>query len=95
VHIFQGKELFTTPDYYSGGQSAFDRNYWSYMFLDRGIYLPTDRINVWGLAKPSGGSQKLAGGVLPHAILKVIMKTQSLLNLPAAEIISRIRNRQL
>jgi hypothetical protein len=64
VRVKPQYDMYEDYYYYSGGQSAFDRNYWSYMFLDRGIYLPTDRINVWGLAKPSGGSQKLAGGVL-------------------------------
>ncbi|MCL6558785.1 MAG: hypothetical protein K6U74_08255, partial [Firmicutes bacterium] len=64
VRVKPQYDMYEDYYYYSGGRSAFDRNYWSYMFLDRGIYLPTDRINVWGLAKPSGGSQKLAGGVL-------------------------------
>jgi len=64
VRVKPQYDMYRDYYYYSGGQSVFDRNYWSYMFLDRGIYLPTDSINVWGLAKPSDGSKKLTGAVL-------------------------------
>ncbi|HEX3028069.1 MAG TPA: Ig-like domain-containing protein, partial [Clostridia bacterium] len=30
--------------------------YWSYMYLDRGLYLPTDTVNLWGIVKPRNGS---------------------------------------
>lgn len=64
VRVKPQYDMYEDYYYYSGGKSTYDRNYWSYMYLDRSIYLPTDRINVWGLAKPSAGSQKLSGGVL-------------------------------
>lgn len=42
-------------DYYYGNQQNSD--YWSYIYLDRGIYLPTDTINFWGLVKPRSGEK--------------------------------------
>ena len=33
--------------------------YWSYLYLDRGMYLPDDTIMVWGLAKPRNLQEKL------------------------------------
>lgn len=32
--------------------------YWSYMYLDRGMYLPVDKVNVWGLVKPRDNGAK-------------------------------------
>lgn len=31
-------------------------NYWTYIYLDKGIYLPDDTVNVWGVIKPRDGS---------------------------------------
>ncbi len=47
------------PDYYNYQTFYFDdyhgkmenNSYWSYLYMDRGLYLPSDKINVWGLVK--------------------------------------------
>lgn len=41
--------------YYSGLGSINNNDYWSYMYLDRGMYLPNDRINIWGMVRPRDG----------------------------------------
>ena len=44
--------------YYYGYGSWFQESpntrYWSYLYLDRGVYLPDDVIRFWGLVKPRG-----------------------------------------
>lgn len=30
--------------------------YWSYLYLDKGMFLPEDTINIWGVLKPRDGS---------------------------------------
>jgi len=43
--------------YYGGfynideGESSKSEKYWSYLYLDRPIYLPTDTVNFWGVIK--------------------------------------------
>lgn len=46
---------------YNNSSSAAD-NYWTYIYLDKGMYLPNDTVNVWGLIKPRDVSSK-AGNV--------------------------------
>lgn len=36
---------------YIGWSSSQGEDYWSYFYLDRELYLPTDKINFWGLVK--------------------------------------------
>ena len=50
-----------SPYYYNS--SAVD-NYWTYVYLDKGIYLPNDTVNVWGLIKPRDGSSKAGKATL-------------------------------
>lgn len=40
--------------YYGSAANAVD-DYWSYMYLDKSIYLPTDTVNIWGIVKPRSG----------------------------------------
>lgn len=42
---------------YDTGNSA-SRKYWSYLYLDRGMYLTDDTIRLWGLAKPRDAEVK-------------------------------------
>jgi len=39
-------------------------NYWTYLYLDKGIYLPEDIVNVWGVIKPRDGSSSETEAVL-------------------------------
>ncbi len=48
---------------YDGGGNA--NKYWTYLYLDKDIYLPEDTINVWGVVKArntSGGDSSGASG---------------------------------
>ncbi|NMB96889.1 MAG: hypothetical protein GYA02_09825, partial [Clostridiaceae bacterium] len=38
---------------YSGTEAA--QKYWSYLYTDRGLYLPTDSIQIWGIVRPRTG----------------------------------------
>lgn len=39
-------------------------NYWTYIYLDKGIYLPEDTVNIWGIIKPREGSSNETEAVL-------------------------------
>ncbi len=39
---------------YSGTEAA--QKYWSYFYTDRGLYLPTDIIQIWGIVRPRSES---------------------------------------
>lgn len=43
---------------YYGYTGETHEKYWSYLYLDRGMYLPDDTIRVWGLAKPRDPQEK-------------------------------------
>lgn len=43
------------PWYGSYSSSTID-NYWTYMYLDRSVYLMNDTVNVWGILKPRDGA---------------------------------------
>lgn len=47
-------QYYYNSRYFGSNTDAVD-NYWSYMYLDKSIYLPTDTINVWGVLKPRNG----------------------------------------
>ena len=49
--------------YYYNSSGVID-NYWTYIYLDKGIYLPNDTVNVWGLIKPRDGSSKAGNATL-------------------------------
>lgn len=42
--------------YYGFGMAAGQKSYWSYLYTNRTLYLPTDSIKVWGVAKSRSGS---------------------------------------
>lgn len=51
AHLQDGEYL--SYYYYGYGYGDdLDTKYWSYLYLDRGMYLPTDTIKIWGLIKP-------------------------------------------
>lgn len=37
--------------YFSYSDSGSVNDYWSYLYLDRGMYLPDDQINIWGMIR--------------------------------------------
>ena len=39
---------FYFNDYYGNIENT---SYWTYLYMDRGLYLPDDKINIWGLVK--------------------------------------------
>lgn len=39
-------------------------NYWTYLYLDKDMFLPTDKINIWGILKPRDGSSSEKDAVL-------------------------------
>jgi len=49
--------------FYSYNSSETINNYWAYIYTDKGIYLPEDTVNVWGILRPRDGS-KLSGVTL-------------------------------
>ena len=48
----------------SSEYSRLTDKYWTYMYLDRGVYLPTDSINIWGVVKPRSGDALPSDAVL-------------------------------
>jgi hypothetical protein len=47
---------------YSGYESA--EKYWSYLYTDRGLYLPDDTIEIWGMVRPRVGGDLPSKGTL-------------------------------
>ncbi len=45
--------------YYNYYNSSLSNNYWNYLYLDRGMYLPTDTVNAWGVVKSRTGSDEI------------------------------------
>lgn len=43
-------------DYY-GFYGDRQDDYWTYMYMDKGIYLPSDTVNLWGVLKPRTPSE--------------------------------------
>jgi len=39
--------------YYDG--TDITDHYWSYIYLDKDVFLPTDKVNIWGIFKPRDG----------------------------------------
>lgn len=55
--------------------------YWSYLYLDRGMYLPTDTVQVWGVAKPrhDGRLKKLTAQIEKYTYNRYDERTSSVL----------------
>ncbi len=45
--------------YYNYYNSSLSNNYWNYLYLDRGMYLPTDTVNLWGVIKSRNGLDEI------------------------------------
>lgn len=50
--------------YYTYNSSDTINSYWAYIYTDKGIYLPEDTVNVWGILKPRDGSSSEVNGTL-------------------------------
>ncbi len=50
--------------FYTYNSSETINNYWTYIYTDKGIYLPEDTVNVWGILKPRDGSSSEVNGTL-------------------------------
>ncbi len=48
--------------YYDGTDIA--DHYWSYIYLDKDVFLPTDKVNIWGIFKPRDGKDVEKDAVL-------------------------------
>ncbi|NTV88846.1 MAG: hypothetical protein HGA22_00550, partial [Clostridiales bacterium] len=63
---------YMAGSYYYGGNSSNSTNiYWTYQYLDKDVYLPTDRINIWGVVKKRDGSALDAGNTQAGAVLEL------------------------
>lgn len=48
----------------SNYNSDITDNYWTYIYLDKGMYLPQDTVNVWGIIRPRNGTVSETEAVL-------------------------------
>ncbi len=56
------RELLVPLDgwtYYYSRNSPNEKDYWKYLYLDRGLYQPEDIINYWGVLSPRDKADKL------------------------------------
>jgi len=44
--------------------SDITNNYWTYIYLDKGIYLPEDTVNIWGIIRPRDSSSSFSKATL-------------------------------
>ncbi len=56
---------------YPSGPAATNPDYWSYLYTNRSLYLPTDSIKFWGIAKSRAGQK------LPEVTVNLISFTYS------------------
>jgi uncharacterized protein YfaS (alpha-2-macroglobulin family) len=61
---FIARTGYSYMPYYSYYSSATTDNYWSYIYLDKDMFLPEDTVNVWGVIKPRDGSSSQKEAVL-------------------------------
>jgi len=54
----------TYSPWYSYYNSDVTDNYWTYIYLDKGVYLPQDTVNVWGILRPRNGAAAETEAVL-------------------------------
>ncbi len=59
-----GYSPYSYNNYYNSYSNGSADDYWTYIYLDKGMYLPDDTVNVWGLAKPRDGGVKPGNAVL-------------------------------
>ena len=57
--------------------------YWTYIYLDKGMYLPQDTVNVWGVIKPRDGSSSET-----EAMLELIRYNYSLYGEDSASVLT-------
>jgi diguanylate cyclase (GGDEF)-like protein len=57
--------------YYNYYNSSLSNSYWNYLYLDRGMYLPTDTVNAWGIVKSRNGSDEIQKAKLRLVSLNV------------------------
>lgn len=62
--LFVARTAYSYQPYYSHYSSATMDNYWSYVYLDKDMFLPEDTVNVWGILKPRDGSSSEKAAVL-------------------------------
>lgn len=56
VALMSNNMFYYYPDMYGGTGSNTAAKFWSYLYLDRGMYQPDDTIRLWGLVKPRNGN---------------------------------------
>ena len=52
LYTFNYNNNYYYDSSYDPSKGSPHDKYWSYVYLDRGIYLPDDTVNIWGLVKP-------------------------------------------
>ncbi|MCX8130500.1 MAG: Ig-like domain-containing protein [Clostridia bacterium] len=43
---------YNSDGYIENYNDSPNNSYWTYLYTDRGLYLPTDSVNIWGIVKP-------------------------------------------
>ena len=65
-----GKQLIMSSDnYYNRDYRDPRDNYWSYLYTDRSLYKPDDKINFWGFAQPRGQATSTANQTLVISVV--------------------------
>jgi len=64
VRAMLSNEPYNGDYYYSYRYPENNNDYWAYLYLDRGMYLPDDRINVWGMIKSRDGKAVTKGTLI-------------------------------
>ncbi len=63
-YVFVARTGYSYRPYYSYYSNTTTDNYWSYIYLDKDMFLPEDTVNVWGILKPRDGSSSEKEAVL-------------------------------
>lgn len=50
--------------YYESEYEDINDTYWKYFYLDKGLYLPTDTVNFWGVIKPRTAMEQPGKAIL-------------------------------
>ena len=70
-----GKQLVMSSDnYYDRDYHDPRDNYWSYLYTDRSLYRPDDKINFWGFAQPRGQATSTANQTLVISVVDQSMR---------------------
>ncbi len=62
VPVYRLEQYFGSSLYFNNNDIR--NSYWTYAYLDRGVYLPGDTVRIWGLIKPRGDEALPASGRL-------------------------------